>query len=205
MLHILQSNAGPRTDGLLRAMFASRKRIFVDLLKWNVPVIDGRYEVDQFDDEHAVYLIVADEEGRHLGSARLLASTRPHILGNLFPQLSDDHVPISSSIWEITRFCLDRALTAPERRAVRDALVVGLTEHALATGIEHYTAIAEMGWVQQILAFGWECWPLGLTRDVDGETLAALEIAIDDTTPARLAAAGITDRLTRRNDQRVAA
>ena len=197
MLHVLQSAAGTGADTLLRAMFASRKSVFVDLLKWDVPVVDGRYEIDQFDDEHAVYLILADEAGRHLGSARLLASTRPHILGDLFPHLSDAPVPVGPATWEITRFCLDRTLTARERRMVRDALVVGLAEHALATGIIRYTAIAAMGWVQQILAFGWDCWPLGVAREVNGETLAALEIEIDEHTPERLAAAGITDRLLR--------
>lgn len=199
MLHILRSDAGPGADALLRAMYESRKRVFVDLLRWHVPVIDGRFEIDQFDDEHAVYLILADGDGRHFGSARLLDSSRPHILGDLFPQLCDEAVPVGAGTWEITRFCLDRDLRAGDRRIVRDALVTALAEHALANGITRYTAIAGMGWVQQILSFGWECWPLGLGRDVDGETLAALEIRIDETTPRRLAAAGITDRLTARD------
>jgi LuxR family quorum-sensing system transcriptional regulator CciR len=42
-------------------MFAARKSVFVDLLKWDVPVLEGRYEVDQFDDQHATYLIVPGE------------------------------------------------------------------------------------------------------------------------------------------------
>jgi N-acyl-L-homoserine lactone synthetase len=195
MLHILRSGVHSRIDGLLKNMFASRKRVFVDLLKWNVPVLDGQFEIDQFDDEHAVYLIVADDDGRHLASARLLPSVRPHILGDLFPTLADHAVPIGIDTWEITRFCLDRALTARERRDARDALVVGLVEHALSAGIARYTAIAGIGWVQQILAFGWECWPLGVARELDGETLAALEIHIDTRTPRLLADAGITDRL----------
>lgn len=63
----------------LRAMFEARKRVFVDLLKWEVPVVDGRYEVDQFDDEEAAYLIVVGADGGHAGSARLLKTTRPHL------------------------------------------------------------------------------------------------------------------------------
>ena len=49
---------------MLRSMFEARKSVFVDLLKWDVPVLDGRYEIDQFDDGHATYLIVADERRR---------------------------------------------------------------------------------------------------------------------------------------------
>src|SRR3546814_10692398 len=54
MLHTLQFGTGPTPDGVLRAMFAARKSVFVDLLKWDVPVLEGRYEIDQFDrsEEH---------------------------------------------------------------------------------------------------------------------------------------------------------
>ena len=47
--------AGPSEDRALRTMFEDRKSVFVDLLKWDVPVIDGRFEVDEFDDEQATY------------------------------------------------------------------------------------------------------------------------------------------------------
>jgi acyl-homoserine lactone synthase len=88
-------------------------------------------------------------------------------------------------------FALHRRLTAAERRDVRDTLVAALADHALAGGIESYSAIAPMGWCQQILAFGWRCRPLGLPRHRDGALLAALRIDIDTTTPALLRAAGI--------------
>lgn len=206
MLHVNQSAADAIPDGILRSMFAARKSVFVDLLKWDVPVIDGRYEVDQFDNEHATYLVLATRAGDHLGSARLLPSTRPHILGDLYPYLCADAVPASASIFEVTRFCLDRNLCARERRAVRDTLVTALVDHALASGITCYTAIAELGWFQQILAFGWRCRPLGIPRAVGGATLAALSIEIDHGTPALLAAAGIqSDPDILLNDHRIAA
>ena len=56
---------------LLRAMFAARKAVFIDLLGWDLPVLAGQYEMDQFDDEHARYLILSDNDD-HLASARLL-------------------------------------------------------------------------------------------------------------------------------------
>jgi acyl-homoserine lactone synthase len=190
MLHRL-SPKDTCSDHVLRAMFAARKRVFVDLLKWDVPVLAGAYEVDQFDDVHARYLVLADAEGAHLGSTRLLPTTRPHLLDSLYPELCADEPPRGSDIFEVTRFCLERSLNARERRAVRNTLVTALADHALAAGISAYTAIAEIGWFQQILAFGWRCWPLGLPKDVGGKQLVALRIEIDADTPARLAAAGI--------------
>lgn len=178
-------------DRAVRAMFEARKRVFVDLLGWDLPVLAGRYEVDQFDDVHARYLILADDGQRHLASARLLPTTRPHILDSLFPALCEEAPPRGPDIYEITRFCLDRSLGAAGRRQARDALVLALVDHALANGITAYTGVAELGWLQQILAFGWRCRPLGLPRTVGGATLGALRIEVTPDTPALLARAGV--------------
>lgn len=191
MLAILRHDHVPSSEAALKAMFAARKSVFVDLLKWDVPVVDGRYEIDQFDDAYATYLVLMGADGGHLGSARLLQTTRPHILGSLYPALCADAPPTGPHIREITRFCLDRRLRAPERRRVRDTLVTGLVTHALEAGISAYSAVAEMGWLQQILSFGWRCVPLGMPQPVGGKLLGALRIDIDSDTPARLAAAGM--------------
>jgi acyl-homoserine lactone synthase len=181
----------PHTEPALEAMFAARKRVFVDLLGWDVPVLDGRYEVDQFDDGHAQYLVVSGAGGRHFASARLLETTRPHILGDLFPELCAGTPPAGRAVREITRFCLDPAAGARGRREARNVLVSALVEHALASGIDTYTGVAEIAWLQQILAFGWRCRPLGLPVTTGGRTLGALAIAITSGTPALLAANGI--------------
>ena len=204
MFH-LRHKSGATPDDVMLAMFAARKSIFVDLLKWDVPVIDGAYEIDQFDDEHATYLILADTDARHLASARLLPTDRPHILGDLFPALCARGAPRGPEIFEITRFCLDRSLDAAERRAVRDQLVLALVDHALANGIARYVAIAEMSWFQQILAFGWHCTPLGLPQIHKSGMLCAIDILIEPETPALLARAGIIGMPSREGGLRRAA
>lgn len=191
MARLLSTNLQTNQDDALRAMFAARKSIFVDLLKWDLPVLDGQFEIDEFDNEHAHYLILLDQAGRHLGSARLLPTTGPHILGSLFPELCERPVPTGPRVQEITRFALDRSLRARERRAVRNQLITAIVGHALAHGIERYTGVAEMAWLQQILSFGWDCRPLGLPVPNASGMIGALEIGIDDDTPAQLAAAGI--------------
>lgn len=190
MLHRL-SRSDARSDPIYRSMFAARKSVFVDLLKWDVPVLDGAYEVDQFDDAHARYLVLTEPDGRHLGSARLLPTMRPHLLDSFYASLCEDAPPRGGKTFEITRFCLDRRLTARQRRRVRDTLVTALVDHALESGITTYSAIAEIGWFQQILAFGWRCMPLGLPQQIDGKLLVALRIEIEPDTPAQLIDAGI--------------
>lgn len=186
-----QDDGSAAGDAVMRAMFEARKRVFVDLLGWDLPVLAGKYEIDQYDDPHARYLILADTDQNHLASARLLPTTRPHILGDLFAGLCDDAPPTGPEIWEITRFCLDRGLRAAERRRWRDALVMALAHYALEHGIATYTGVAEQGWLGQILAFGWRAEPLGNPRMIDRMTLGALRIEITPETPSLLAANGI--------------
>lgn len=193
MIVIGSQSREPAKEPLLQAMFEARKQVFVDLLKWDVPVLDGRYEIDQFDDEHAIYLIVADAAGQHLGSARLLPTSRPHILDSLFPSLCAGEPPRGPDCFEITRFCLGRNRNATQRLDTRNRLVSVLARYALENGIAAYTGVAELSWLQQILAFGWRCRPLGLPRAIGGRTLGALRIDVDSDTPALLAANGIFD------------
>ncbi|OJU23307.1 MAG: autoinducer synthase [Sphingomonas sp. 66-10] len=178
-------------DEALRQMFIARREVFVDLLGWDVPVLEGRYEIDQFDDEHAAYLIVSGPNAEHLASARLLPTTRPHILADLFAHLCEGEIPRGPGIFEITRFCLDRRLTAAERRDARNKLVSSIAEYGIANGIHTFTGVAEMGWLRQILGFGWRSRPLGRAQRVGGKMLAALAIDIDRETPALLARTGI--------------
>lgn len=190
MIRILEGMDRLGTNPMVDAMFRDRKRIFVDLRKWNVPVVDGQYEVDQFDGPRTIYCIATDEHGGHRGSIRLIPTDVPHILGDLFPDLCLEKVPCGPDIWELTRGCLSPRLSPAERRGVRNALTTAVVEYALHRGIHSYTCIADSGWLSQILSLGWDCRPLGLPRCIDRTMTGALLIEITRETPAMLQAAG---------------
>jgi N-acyl-L-homoserine lactone synthetase len=174
----------------LDRMYRDRKRVFVDILKWDVPC-DGLLERDQFDDHLAEYLVICDPAtGKHLGSLRLLRTDRPHILGSLFPELCDRPTPTGPAIREITRLCLSPRLRAQDRLRVRNRLATALVEYGLLTGIHAYTGVAEMGWLSQILALGWRCTPLGLPKLSQGSLLGALMIHVEPDSINLLRAAG---------------
>jgi len=71
--------------------------------------------------------------------------------------------------------------------------VSALAWHALEHGIATYTGAAEIGWLQQILAFGWACRPLGVPARLACGTIGALAIEIGPETPGLLAENGIWD------------
>ncbi len=177
-------------DGALRAMFRARKEVFIDLLKWDLPVFANEFEVDQFDTQ-AEYLILLEDSVRHRASARLLRTDQPHLLGDLYPHLCAGPVPVGPSVREITRFCLDRHQRASERRSARNQLVTALAEHALATGVTAYTGVAEQEWFEQIRHFGWDCKALGQPVVHEGRRLIALHIQIDGETIDDLRASGV--------------
>lgn len=196
MIILKNGREEPSGNRTLRAMFEDRKSVFVDLLKWDLPVLEGRFELDEFDDEHATYLIVADQNGDHLGSARLLPTVRRHILRDLFAQLCAAPPPAGEHVFEITRFCLSRRQDAAARRRTRNQLVSALAAYALETNIQTYTGVAEIAWLQQILAFGWRCRPLGAPIRFDCGMIGALAIEITAETPALLAANGILNAVS---------
>ncbi|HWJ38158.1 MAG TPA: autoinducer synthase, partial [Sphingomicrobium sp.] len=123
--------------------------------------------------------------------ARLLPTVRPHILGNLFANLCAAAPPRGRDTFEITRFCLSRRQSSKARLETRNELVSALAWHALGSKIRTYTGVAEMGWLQQILAFGWDCRPLGVPARFNRTMIGALAIDITAETPALLAENGI--------------
>jgi N-acyl-L-homoserine lactone synthetase len=183
MVNLVTSFNRSKFRAPLEAMHRDRKKIFVDTLKWDVPVVDGQYEIDQFDTDAAIYLVaLAPETQRHLGSVRLLPTTGPHLLSEVFPFLCDKGVPIGDDIWEITRLC-----TAPakdiEPRLIRRRLATAMCEFGLLYGISRYTCVTHVQYLSNLLAVGWECELLGEPRQVDRDVVGALSISI---TPATL-------------------
>ncbi|WP_324698909.1 acyl-homoserine-lactone synthase [Novosphingobium sp. RL4] len=192
MIHDISQLPNAMEHSVLRSMFEARKRVFIDLLGWDVPSLAGRYELDQFDTPDAKYIVLADSKPLHRASARLLPTEAPHLLDSLFPWLCENGVPRGPHCQEISRFCLDPRLSSAERRAVRDELVHALVEHALANGITHYTGIAEEAWLKQILVFGWRCRPLGPIWRSGTTRLGALIIEIDEETQGLLERGGVS-------------
>lgn len=189
MIHVIKAANSAAYAPLLRDMHRDRKRVFVDRFGWDVPVVDGELEIDRFDTGEAVYLVAASPEGRHWGSTRLLPSTAPHILGDLFPELAAGDPPRGPGIWETTRLVYSpdiRDMALLER--IRLTLRAGMIEFALATGIEAFSCIIRMEFLPTVLASGWRVTPLGLPLDIGGELCTA--VLMEDMAAAQAATHG---------------
>jgi N-acyl-L-homoserine lactone synthetase len=175
----------------LDAMFMDRRRVFVDLLKWDLPVNDGGFEIDQFDDDEAIYFVMSDLSKRHMGSLRLLRTLGPHILGELFPHLCEDGVPSRVDIYEITRLCLCPDLPASERLCVRNRLISAMVDYALVHRIQGLTGVVAAHFLRQILSMGWRCQALGPLHRHGAGRIGAFYVDVDEATPRLLQATRI--------------
>ncbi len=182
VLQIDRTNASDY-EALLNEMHRVRKAVFVDRLGWDVPVVEGEYEIDQFDTENAVYLINIDEAtGQHLASVRLLSSTKPNVLTDIFAALCQGGPPNSSDTWEITRLCTSPGLPRDVAARARHKLAVALVEYGLLHGICRYTCVIEVQNIPTLIAPGWCCNPLGPPKTINGAMLGAFALSIVPTT-----------------------
>ena len=189
MIHICQGYS--LADARHASMFRDRKTLFVDLLGWEVPVVDGAFEIDPYDTDAALYLIALEEGGEHIGSMRLLPTEQGHLLSDLFAELCDDDIPRGRTVMEITRLCLPQRLGCAGRLSIRNRLITAMVDYALGGGVTALTGVVTAAYRDQVLAMGWRAEPLGPPRSRDGAMLGAFRLEIDADTPALLAAKGI--------------
>jgi N-acyl-L-homoserine lactone synthetase len=109
---------------VLNRMHAFRHEVFVKRLKWSLP-LDNGVERDQYDTPDAKYVVISDGPDRVTACARLLPTTNPYMLPDLFPQLlGGTSVPRDSAVWELSRF-------ATSVRETREGRVLSLSKPTL--------------------------------------------------------------------------
>ncbi len=173
-----------RNRALFEQMYRQRYEIYVKRRKWGGLKPIGDQERDEFDTSAAIYLVALDAEDEILAGLRLLPTTRPHILGELFPHLALEGVPTGVDILELTRFYV-----APFKssRAVRDWLVgvlcAGMIEYCLANNVRQVTSVIDTFLLKLMLSMEWRVRPLGTPKPYpEGEAVAV----IVEMTPAIL-------------------
>jgi acyl homoserine lactone synthase len=146
MLKIIEGSYASFFPREMDAMFRNRAETFSDRLGWEVVVKDGR-ERDVFDDANPVYLVSVDPETEeYWGSLRLLPTTGPNMLRDVFPQLLDGGYVESATIWESSRICAAALPGQPERNRsgvnyVLCELILGIGEVALAAGLTQIVSV----------------------------------------------------------------
>lgn len=146
LIHVGGWERGVRGE-IFERMFRQRKRVFHDEKQWNVKVVDGEFEIDEYDRDDTAYLMSFDPSGSMVGSIRLLSTAMPHMMsgpfGEMFPEVSFR----SPAIWEATRFVAlgGGALQTNGVSTAACELLLGMCRFGLDHGIAHITAVYDAG------------------------------------------------------------
>lgn len=195
MITTLTGRSCDLTPDLESALAAYRYRVFVEELGWPLPVRAGQ-ERDQFDRPDTLYVIASHQSGVLCGCARLLPTTGPYLLSEVFPELmAGQPLPRSGQVWELSRF----TTSAPEGLRVSAAegwrntcaLMSRVVSVALGQGAERLIAFSTVGNERLLRRMGVNVHRAGPPRMIDGKPVLAFWIALDRHT---LAALGIDDR-----------
>lgn len=139
---------------IFEQMYRLRARQFSERRGWRVTVQDG-LEKDRFDDMNPLYICVVSETRQLLASLRLLPTTGPHMLSDVFPEVMGEAGIIRHPlILESSRFCVDtKAATefgSEGINLVTRELLFGLFSTAQAVGMKNIISVYDV-FVERIL------------------------------------------------------
>ena len=149
MIFAIESVEQDKEPELIDEMFRMRAEVFSGRLSWDVTVENGR-EIDRFDAEDPLYLLSLDEwTGQLRGAVRLLPTTGPNMLRDVFSVLMPGRAVESPLIWESSRFAVNPRILEVKDRAEANhtvnrttvELLCGMVETAQQAGIEHIVSV----------------------------------------------------------------
>lgn len=115
-----------------------RYRIFIERQGYEVPSWRAM-EWDQFDTPRAVYLLWRDETARARAVARLIPTSAPYMIRELWPELVESQeLPVRDDVWEVSRVGIDRNLDPACRARVLGELACAFAEFGLRCGVSEY-------------------------------------------------------------------
>jgi N-acyl-L-homoserine lactone synthetase len=118
-----------------------RHRIFIERQRYQVPHHCGM-EWDQFDTPATVYLLWRDEAMRVRAVARLIPTSLPYMIQQLWPEMvRNRELPTREDVWEVSRFGIDRDLDRERRACVFGELFCAIAEFGLKQRISDYVFV----------------------------------------------------------------
>jgi len=155
-----------------------RYRVFVERQGWKLPTYNG-LEYDQFDTPAAKYLLWLDEDGLARGVTRLIPTTGAYMVKEVWPDLVDDLLPETDSIWEATRFGCDRDLEPAVRRRVVAEMICACQEFGIIHDIRSYLSVMPVRIFRQVIvAAGCPVEFLGPIRKIASHKTGAAYISV---------------------------
>jgi acyl-homoserine lactone synthase len=104
MIIVLNGTNRSSHSELFEQHFRLRYEVFVKGRGWSLPAANG-LEIDQYDDDDAVYFLDVNDDNRIQGSIRITPTVKSSLIADYFPHLVESGEPARSAlIYECTRY-----------------------------------------------------------------------------------------------------
>lgn len=187
-MNIVSGTQEKLPQGLYSELSTYRHEVFVEMLGWQLDTPKG-FEQDQFDRPDTIYVVAKNDQSQITGCARLLPTTEPYLLGEVFPSLLNGLPPPRSvDIWELSRFAaVDvKNATAINRGQLSSPIAVCLLRSAIQTaasfGAKRLITVSPIGIERLLRHAGFRAHRAGPPMVFDGHPICACWIEIDLTT-----------------------
>lgn len=186
-IHVISASNRHLYGPILDIYFRIRHDVFAKERGWKAVERADERDIDAYDRDDTIYLIAIDND-RVVGGQRLVPTTSPHMLNEIFQDLAAvKGIPIGPSIWEASRYFVTR-----ERRSGRTdcMMLAGVQEFGLEEGITHYSAVIETWWLPRLHEAGFVVRPLGLPTLIENQWAIAAEVEVRESSLERARALG---------------
>ncbi len=158
-----------------------RHEVFVKAMKWDLPSVDSGTleEWDEFDREDTTCVIVYKRDRSICGYARMLPTTQPYLLAEIFPHLCSVPLISDSSTWELSRFTtFDNGVACNTQRMHELLRLIFIRCQSL--GIRQLIGVASPSMDRLYRRLGLVLQPIGPAQ-TGKYGLAAFSLAVDAT------------------------
>lgn len=169
MVFVFSGRERRQASALFDKLFRLRHRVFIAGRGWSLPSHDGR-EIDQYDNDDAVYFVDLDSDGEVLAHVRLTPTMTSSLTADYFRHLVENGSdPRGSRIYEATRFMVLPTQRDKSRyRFVKAQLIAAAMDWAMANGIEHMQTVIDAGTLGAYVEMSTLVTPLGLSHPFGG-------------------------------------
>jgi acyl-homoserine lactone synthase len=169
MVIVLNGSERRKQPDYFDRLFRLRYQVFVKQRGWPLPAVNS-HEIDQYDDDDAVYFLDLDDQDRIQGTVRMTPTVKSSLLADYFPHLVENgQSPRSPQVYEATRYIvLPAQKTREALRLAKGRLLTTLLGWCLDKRLSHLQAVVDAAALSSFIEITPQTVPLGLPHPYGG-------------------------------------
>jgi N-acyl-L-homoserine lactone synthetase len=179
MLSMVNFENSYKHGSVLASLFKLRYEQFFERQNYET-FVKGNREFDRYDTYATNYIVYRDNENNVLGTSRKAPTTMPYMIEEIWPYLIKGDLPKSDTVWESSRFCVDKNIPHEKRLEVLINLVAAGQLFGLKNDIEYFVGVMHPAiWRSVFIKNGWPIEALGDVHTLeDGSKVVAAKMPV---------------------------